>query len=128
VKTDRLFAPTLKGVEIFVIIKMFFMNIKGLNKAEVLVELFNKAKPLGLLAFRPYTMTLEEAKAFLSVTSYFDYLKGRVLMISLHKEEVDTRLYNRNNGKNAAENAIAQLVTSCKLPVTSDEQPVTSNQ
>ena len=39
------------------------MNIEGLNKAEILKELYNNSRPLGLgiLHYDPKPMTIEEA-------------------------------------------------------------------
>ena len=83
------------------------MNIKQLNKAEVLAALYNNAKVQGMGIFQavPGDMTIEEATEILddSHAKYFDYLKGRVMKISLDKDEVETFLYNRDNGDGAAE-------------------------
>lgn len=89
------------------------MNIQGLNKAEVLATLYNNAKPqgLGFLHYDPKEMTTEEAEYILSESKdkYFDYLQGRVMKISLEKDEVYTWLYNRDNGDGAAEKVISRL-------------------
>lgn len=89
------------------------MNIKGLNKGEVLAALYNNAKVLGMgfLQADNKVMTAEEANRILLENPYkdFDYLKGRVMKISLEKDEVDTRLYNRDNGDGAAERVILKL-------------------
>jgi hypothetical protein len=55
------------------------MNIAGLNKAEILKELYNNSRPLGLafLHYVPNDMSLEEAENFLKTQTYFDYLIGR---------------------------------------------------
>lgn len=90
------------------------MDITGLNKAEVLAALYNRSKPLGFgyLHFEAKAMTKEEATELLKETTFFDYLKGRVMKINLEKDEVDTRLYNRDNGVDAAEMAIKSIVKS----------------
>lgn len=105
------------------------MNISDLNKAAVLAALYNGAKPLGMgfLHYDPEPMTDVEAQTILdeyptvvledypaivpqhAKEIYFDYLKGRVMKIDLAKDEVDTRLYNRDNGSNAAENIVDRL-------------------
>ena len=41
--------------------------------------------------------------------SYFDYLYGRVLKVWIKGDELDSRLYNRDNGEGAAERAINTL-------------------
>lgn len=88
------------------------MNIKGIDKAKILMELYNNSQPLGLgfLHYDATPMKYDEAKELLKNQTYFDYLKGRVMKIDLSKDdELDTSLYNRDNGKNAAENLILNI-------------------
>lgn len=87
------------------------MNIAKLNKAEILVALYNSAKPLGrgFLHYTPEDMSIEEAQQLLKESIYFDYIKGRILKVNLGKDELDTFLYNRNNGNGAAENIIVKI-------------------
>lgn len=49
------------------------VDIKGLNKAEVLAALYNNSKPLGLgfLHFDAKDMTVAEAEELLKQTTYF---------------------------------------------------------
>lgn len=89
------------------------INIKGMNKAEVLVALYNNAKPLGLgiLHFTPEDMTLEEAYELIEENqSYFDYVNGRVLKVDLNGDEFNPHLYDRDNGEGAAERALLHLL------------------
>lgn len=89
------------------------MDISDLNPADVLATLYNRAKPqeLGLLHYEAELMTREEAQRLLdSGQQYFDYVKGRVMKIRLDgKGNLDTRLFNRDNGHYAAENTINTL-------------------
>ena len=89
------------------------MNISHLSKAKVLAALYNNSIPLGLgmLQFNPAQMTEEEAQKLLDENEgkYFDYIKGRVMKINLSTEELDTRMYNRDLGKGAAEKIINSL-------------------
>jgi len=88
------------------------MNISNMNKAEVLATLYNNSKPLGMgfMQFTSEGMTTQEAQELLdSGQVYFDYLKGRVMKIDLSGNELDTWLYNRDNGDNAAEKVLAKL-------------------
>ena len=90
------------------------MNIAGLNKAEVLAALYNAShqQGMGILHARgAREMTPEEAEVELqeSWNEYFEYLHGRVMKISLQKNEVNTQGYNRDNGEGAAERAVDQL-------------------
>lgn len=88
------------------------MNIKNLNKAEILAALYNNSKPqgLGYLEADSENMTKDEARELLDRgTMYFDYLKGRVMKIDLSRDELDTWLYNRDNGEGAAEKVIEAI-------------------
>lgn len=54
----------------------------------------------------PTPMSAEEARALLAHGTYFDYVKGRVLKVDLSGDEVETWLYDRDNGEGAAEKAL----------------------
>lgn len=88
------------------------MDIGSLDKAQVLAALYNRAQAqgMGLLHYTSVNMTQEEAQSLLdSGQTYFDYLGGRVMKVSLADNELDTRLYNRDNGIDAAETAINSI-------------------
>lgn len=90
------------------------MDISKLDKAEVLAALYNRARSqgMGLLHYTPEDMTVEEARLLLKEQGerpYFDYVQGRVMKVRLYGDELQTALYNRDNGLNAAENALANL-------------------
>jgi len=88
------------------------VDIKGLNKAEVLAELYNNSKPqgLGFLHFNPEKMTIEEAEEILKQTTDFDYLKGRVMKVNLSSDDgFEEWLYDRDNGQGAAQAVIDRL-------------------
>lgn len=88
------------------------VDIKGLNKAEVLAALYNNSKPqgLGFLHFDAKDMTVAEAEEILKQTTDFDYLKGRVMKVNLSSDDgFKEWLYDRDNGNGAAERAIAEL-------------------
>jgi len=87
------------------------IDISGLKKSEVLAALYNNSRPLGLgfLHFTPEPMTAEQAEEILKDGDYFDYLKGRVMKVSLDGDTFDPRLYDRDNGDGAAAAAIEPL-------------------
>lgn len=88
------------------------INIKGLNKAEVLKELYNNSKVqgLGFLQATGTDMTIEEAEELLQQQTYFDYLYGKVMKIDLSSdEEFEERLYDRDNGAGSAKKIIDKL-------------------
>jgi hypothetical protein len=90
------------------------INIKGINKAELLAALFNASRQQGLGALDSRgsnSMTKEKAEAVIAEQGLdFDYLFGRVMKINLDKDELWTGLYDRDNGQGAAARAIAHLV------------------
>jgi hypothetical protein len=88
------------------------MNIKGLNKAEVLAALYNNSKQqgLGFLHIRGQKpITADEAAELLKEYTSFDYLHGRVMKVELSGDNLSTLLYDRDNGEGAAERALAPL-------------------
>jgi hypothetical protein len=96
------------------------MNIAGLDKAEVLAALYNNARQqgMGFLQTRGAEgMTVEQAREEIANNKrmYFDYLHGRVMKISLRGDELETALYNRDNGQGTAESIIAALRPNAKV-------------
>lgn len=87
------------------------MDISKMDKAEVLATLFNNSRPLGMgmLHYKNRNMNVDEAREILKTQTDFDYLEGRVMKIDLSGNELRTGLYNRDNGENAAEKALAVL-------------------
>lgn len=89
------------------------ISLKGLDKALVLAALYNSAKPqgLGFLHFTPEDMTVAQAQDVLleHPRMYFDYVQGRVMKVDLSGDELDPRLYDRNNGEGAAQVVIERL-------------------
>lgn len=91
------------------------MNISGLDKAEVLAALFNASRQqgLGFMDTRGSgQMSIESAREVLQITQDFDYLYGRVMKLSLDGDELETRLYDRDNGEGAAERALSELIAA----------------
>ena len=102
---------------------MAMVNIKGLDKAEVLLALWKSSRMqgmsfLGFLATGELTLeqAKEEVEGRLNASAvcgerrcYFDYLNGRVLKVDISQDEFDSRLYDRDNGENAAQRAIDKL-------------------
>lgn len=97
------------------------VNIKGLNKAEVLKTLFNNSKTIGYnaqmieagLIDKAKEMTTDEAQAILDKMGkekYFDYLNGKVMKLDLtSNEEFNEWGYDRDNGEGSALKAINSL-------------------
>lgn len=87
------------------------LSTSGLTKPEVLAALFNHAKPQGLgkLQYRPdHRMDSLEAGMVLAANGDdVDYMEGRVIKVRFDKpDSIDARLYDRDNGRGAAFEAI----------------------
>ena len=89
------------------------MNITGISKPALLAALFNASKQqgLGCLDWRgAHQMTEQEAAQIIDEQGMdFDYLRGRVMKISIDGDDLEARLFDRDNGPDAAERAIAHL-------------------
>ena len=88
------------------------INIKGLNKAEVLKALYDSSHCQGMGRFAAVpdgTVTVEYCKDILRNFDHIDYLHGRVIKIDFSGDEIDERLYDRDNGVGAAARAIDEL-------------------
>ena len=96
------------------------IDISSYNKGEVLAALYNNSKPLGMgfLHFDPKPMTIREGNAILETQTAFDYHKGRVMKVDLSEDQLDERLYDRDNGIGAAAKVISQL-----QPITIKKNP-----
>lgn len=89
------------------------VSIKGLDKIEVLRALYAHARPLGMGALQYVAGPLDksEAEQLLNQMHYFDYVKGRIMKVSLKGDEFSPSLYDRDNGDGAAQRAISELRT-----------------
>ena len=90
------------------------INIKGLDKAEVLAALYNATHQQGMgflheRGARP--MTVQDAREELAQNPHmcFDYLHGRVMKVNISGDEFDPWGFDRDNYDGAAEEAIAPL-------------------
>ena len=94
------------------------IDISQMNKAEVLQTLFNNSKRQGLgLLHPPRILSLEEAQSLMDTGNrYFDYVDGVVLKIDLSTNQLNTRLYNRDNGHLSAEKALNTLSSHKSRP------------
>lgn len=89
------------------------MNIKGLNKAEVLLALWKGSKEQGISFLGREDVTLEdcglEIESCVKFNARVDYFGGRVIKVNFNKDVLDLWLYNRDNGEGAGERIIEQL-------------------
>lgn len=88
------------------------ITIKGMSKAVVLAALYNAATPqgMGFIQYNKEPMTVEQAQEIVKDgRSSFDYLYGRVMKIDIGKDAINPSAYDRDNGKGAAEKALAAV-------------------
>ena len=87
-----------------------------LSRAEALAALFNAAKPQGLGYMQynaSHVMDKLEAEMILAKGDYVDYLEGRVIKTKFDSDiEIDTTLYDRDNGEDAGAAAIFSATDS----------------
>lgn len=99
---------------------MSTINIAGLDKVEVLLALYHRGNYQGLGALEVLNgLTREKAKEFVEdaaanpgfgETIYFDYVCGRVIKTEIGLDELDPRLFDRDNGQGAAAAALKPLL------------------
>ena len=86
------------------------VDIKGLDKAEVLKALYDQSHLQGsgfLQAVPNGTVTVEHCRELLNHGTYFDYLYGKIMKVDLKSDDgFEERLYDRDNGVGAAQRAI----------------------
>jgi len=99
------------------------IDIKGIDKADLLAALYNNASPLGMGFLQARGQMSREGAVKLMETGddtsrmfpgtkrhmYFDYVYGRPLKVNLAGDELETSLYNRDWGKDAAEQIVESL-------------------
>jgi len=98
------------------------INISKMNKAIVLMVLYNESKSQGnsFLGGNGADMNQEEATKRLESQTDFDYLNGKVMKINLKPDALETWLYDRDNGDGAALKAI-QSVYPDAIAITEEE-------
>jgi hypothetical protein len=87
------------------------IDIKGLNKIDLLVALYNAAQPAALHGGYPHRpMDEVEADALIEEGLFFGYVNGRALFVDLTPDELETGRFDSHNGRHAAANAIAPIL------------------
>jgi len=89
------------------------MDIKGMNKAEVLLALYQGSYMQGMsfLGFPGKEPTVEDCQTRLDMSTYIDYFFGRIIKCELKGDFVDFRLYDRDCGYGAGELAVLEYFT-----------------
>ena len=93
------------------------IDISKISKAELLASLFNASKQQGM-GFLDISgasnMNLEDAETIVSETTYFDYLRGRVLKVDIGGDTLAPGLYDRDNGQGAAARVVDAIRSASK--------------
>ena len=72
------------------------IDIRGINKAELLVDLYNKAHQVEVDRLQPsIILTIDGAEDLLNQTTSFDELYGRVLNVDLGNDHEFDELWNK---------------------------------
>lgn len=102
------------------------INIKGLDKAEVLLELYNNSHKQGLGVFAPdVDLTVDDCKLLLEDNTRFDYLYGKVMKVDLsNNDEFEEWLYDRDNGEGKALEVIDKLRNKSKIEQKTPKKPI----
>lgn len=90
------------------------IDIKGLDKAQLLAALFNASKPLVLGYLHPDNaepMSISEAQKLIESRPkmHFDYVRGRVMKVWLGEDNLDPSGYDRDNGQGAAAAVVQEV-------------------
>lgn len=103
------------------------IDIKGIDKADLLNALYSRAQVLGLGALhaKPGDLTPEEAAVLVirhtdsrgeRTRIYFDYLHGRVMKVDIGGDTLNGCLYDRDNGQGSAAAIVAALRAKAPIP------------
>ena len=97
------------------------LDVSGIDKAVLLLELFNASKQqgMGFLQLQGASpMSLEEARIELENgidhpyeenAKEFDYLRGRVMKVVINGSTLDPWGYDRDNGEGAAKAVVDKI-------------------
>ncbi len=88
------------------------LNIKDIDKAELLKALYDSSKLQGLgflQANGPMSLEQAQLEYDASDSKYFDYHHGKVMKVQLDGNTLDTWGYDRDNGDMAALIALMHL-------------------
>lgn len=88
------------------------IDISNKDKAEVLAELYNNSKPMGMgiAQYDPTPMSIEVARKILEQKQSFDYLRGRPIKINFRDNVIWVRGYNNDNAQGLAQ----RVISSCR--------------
>jgi len=85
------------------------VDISGLDPATVVQALYNGARPqgMGFLHYTPEPMGRDDAEQL--VGQHLDYVRGRVMKLTVSGDSFEEWGYDRDNGQGAADTVILSL-------------------
>ena len=110
---------------------MPIINCKDIPAENVLAEMLNRARPIGMGVYQYHSraFTPEECKVILEKQKYFDYFNGCPIKTNFEKfPELDSCGYDRDHGENALQKCIDAInsktvkTTPSRTEVTDDEK------
>ena len=88
------------------------VNISGLDKKQVLMELFNNS--VGSLFFGPMSYEMAQEQFAENGDLYFDYVMGIPIKADLTGDTIDLSYYERDNGSVVTEAVVRKLEQKLK--------------
>ena len=91
------------------------IGIQGLNKEQLLVELYKRARPR--VWGYPTSITLDQAKTAIERNKSLDFvdLGGRNMNVSIAGKTLTTEFYDRHNGEGTAKAAVEAVRASMSM-------------
>lgn len=92
------------------------MSIVGVNKIELLRELWTAQKPASFFSYYPEAKVpkFDDAEAAEAIKAYIDYFQGRCIKTDISRDTASARMYDRDAGQGA----FAKAVAAAKASVT----------
>jgi hypothetical protein len=86
------------------------IDIKGINKTDLLKELWNNSKIAGFFNNYPFPPPgYDIIKAKEAVTKYIDYFQGRVIKSDISQDVANTCGYDRDMGEGSFKKCVDKL-------------------
>jgi len=93
------------------------IDIRGIDKVQLVKKLYENSSPrgMGFLQYRDGGLSDEEALE-LSKASHLDYVRGRVMKLSVAGDYMRADLYDRDNGPGAAQRCVDAVLDEMTAP------------
>ena len=86
------------------------VNIKGIDKVQLLEELWTAQKVASWFSFHPVQVPLfDRVKAQEAVKEEIDYFQGRAIKLNLSNDSIDPWVYDRDAGQGTFKKIVDQL-------------------